>query len=332
MKPTTQTLLLAIGSVAASVAHAALNDESNVAYIGGNYLGAECLRQVSVFTNNQLLSDTGLTGGLGYGDYDTDAAKGRRFDADFDVMTASLGYTHQFEGFKLGASVSYVDTDFDSDSEDENSFSLDTDGDGWIISMGASKEWEKFSLVVQGGMGELSLDSKRENTFGEKKSDYDTSLYYFSAAVYYELYETEDWAITPFLELGYIVTESDSFSEEVSSGLGDPYSIDELEDDVPYGKIGADFEYLGFDSVIPFLTLAVWQDLGDDEVDLDGKDPIGNSFDTFEIADAAETVLSVTTGASYQVTESLSLDASVGYFSGDDVDGYNLGLAGVFSF
>lgn len=326
-----QTLLLALGGLSSSISLYAINTSDLNAYTGGNYLGAEGVRQVSGFTANQLTSNPGIAGGVSYGDYDVDEDKGRRFDGEYDVLSASIGYVHEFGGWKIGGAVSFVDTDFESVGTDTNpNVSLDTDGDGWIVSLGASKEWDKWSLILQGGIGELSLDSERENgSFATKTSDYDTSLYYLSAAVYYALLENEDWTITPFAELGYMTTETDGFTE--SNSTPDFVSLDEIEDDVPYGKIGAEIEYLGFSQFTPFLTLAVWQDLGDDEVDVDGSDSISAPFE-FEIPDAAETVFSIATGVEIEVTENFDMGASVGYFSGDDIDGYNLALSGVFTF
>ena len=332
MNYSTRLLLSLASLVWTSAVLNAQNAEDIKQYIGANYIGAEGMRQVSGQNSSQLLGEAGIFVGVGYTDTDVDDESERFFEGDYTVFTTSLGYVHAFDGFNFGAAITYFDADSDFEGTDTNDSDIEMDGDGWMFSAGASKRWEKLSLVVQGGFGELSMDGERANTFtslfGVKEADFDTSIYYLSSTVLYSLYKTEQWAITPSAELGYVVTESDGFDED---GIPDQASLDDLEDDTPYIQVGAEFEYLGFDRVTPFLSLALWYDLGDDEVDLDGTDATDAPIEG-EIPDAVETLFTITTGASVQLTDSLSLDGSLGYFTGDEIDGYNLSLAGVFSF
>tara|TARA_B110000967_G_C18868655_1_gene554127 strand:- start:1220 stop:2215 length:996 start_codon:yes stop_codon:yes gene_type:complete len=329
-KPQKSLFLLGLAGLAAPFsASAAVLNVGSSGVVGGTYLGAETIRQSGDFNRGLLSSSQGVRVGGAYGDYETDAASDRLFDSDYDVTSGSLGYIHEFDGFKLGASLTTVDTDFSSESTDTNEdVSFDTDGDGFFFALGASKSWDKLEIILQGGAGELSLDSTRDNQFGQKDSDYDVSLYFFSVTALYDLYRSETFGVKPFIELGYMSIESDSFTED---GVADNVSVDTFEDEVPYILVGADFEYLGFENALPYLSLAVWSDLGDDSVEVEGADVFEAPYE-FETPDAAETLLSATLGLGYAVTESLELDASVGVVSGDDVSGSFLALSGTFTF
>lgn len=350
--------LLGFSCLAASISASAvgLNTSDITGYVGGTYLGAETIRQSGSFNRGLLVSgqsarvagadedsdsdaeapeshvdlERGIRIGGSYGDYDSDEASDRRFDSDYDVAGVSLGYVHEFDGFKLGVSLSYIDTDFNADGTDTNpNVSLDTDGDGFFFALGASKKWEKLEVLLQGGAGEISLDSTRENgSFNEKNSDYDVSLYFFSVTALYDFYQSDRFGVQPFIELGYMSLDNDSFSESDSP---DTVSVNSFEDEVPYVYAGANFEYFGFDNLSPYLSLAVWADLGDDSVNIKGADPIGTSF-KFDVPDAAETTYSATLGLGYTITERFEVDGSVGAFTGDDISGTYVGLAGTFTF
>ena len=329
--PQKSLFLLGLGGLASvASATAGLNTSDLIGYVGGTYLGAETIRQSAGFNRGLLSSSQGVRAGGAYGDYESDEVKDRRFDSDYDVTSGSLGYVHEFDGFKIGASLTAVDTDFSAEGTDTNpNVIMDTDGDGLFLSLGASKSWDKLEIVLQGGAGELSLESERENgSFNSKTSEYDVSLYFFSVTALYDLYRSETFGIKPFIEFGYMSIESDAFSESDSP---DNVSVDTFEDEVPYVQVGADFEYLGFEAVLPYLSLAVWSDLGDDSIEVEGANSIDEPYG-FETPDAAETLLSATLGLGYVVCENFELDASVGVVSGDDVTGSFLGLSGTFTF
>lgn len=329
MKISTQVFLLSFGSLTAtSSAFAALNSNDLNAYAGGHYLAAEGLRQASVFAEDQLTAAGGLQIGVGYGDYRVDSAGDRLFDADYSVFSGTLGYVHDFDGLKIGGSFSYLTTDFKSTGTGNNQVGLKTDGNGWVVALGGAKDWDRLGLIVQGGFGVLSLDSKRETAGGVKNSNYDAPAYYLLAELSYDLVATDGWNVTPSVELGYVATETDAFTETNSPDFA---SVGKLKDNVPYAELAVDVEYLGFGSVVPFVGLGLWQDLGSDSMDLDARDSIGDPF-KFEVSDVARTVFTGTLGASVEVSERFSLGAAAGYQAGDKLQGYNLALTGLFSF
>ena len=328
--PQKTILALGVAGLAAPFSAFGLNTSDLTAYIGSAYLGAETVRQSGDFNRGLLSSSQGVSLGGAYGDHESDEGSDRRFDADFDVTTASLGYVHEFEEFKLVASLTYVDTDFSSDGTDTNpNVSLDTDGDGFFFALGAAKTWDKLEILLQGGAGKLSLDSERVNgSFNQKSSDYDVSLYYFSVTAQYDLYQSDAFGVKPFVELGYMSLENDGFSETDSP---DTVSVKSFEDEVPYVQAGADFEYLGFENLSPYLLLAVWHDFGDDSVDIKGTDPVDAPYAT-EVPDAAEALWSATLGLGYSVAENFDVDALVGIYTSDDLSGTYVGLVGTFTF
>lgn len=276
------------------------------------------------------MSGEGFALGGAYSDAEVSEDSGRRYDADLETSSISLGYVHEFDGFNVGISVSAVNSEFDSVGTDTNpNVRLESEGDGWIVTVGASKKWEKLEVVALAGSGELSFDSSRVNgSFNEKESDYDSSLFFFSVKALYEVYQSDRVEVRPFLELGYVSIENDGFKE---SNSPDFVTLDDYEDQRPYAELGLNLQYVGNETFHPYLNLSVWQDLGDDQVEIDGTDSVALPF-SIEVPDAVQTLLNAELGFSIKVTDSLNLGANIGYFAGDNLSGYSGGLSAVFSF
>lgn len=315
---------------AASAVSAAINTSDITSYAGTFALGQQGIGQASDFGSTQLLSGGGLALSGAYADADVDEDDDRRYEADLETTSISLGYVHAFDGFNLGVAISAVNNEFDADGTDLNpNVRLETEGDGWIVSVGASKQWEKLELVALAGAGELSYDNTRVNgSFNEKNSDYDSSLFFFSVKALYEVYQSDSLEIRPFLELGYVSIENDGFTE---SNSPDFVTLDDYEDQTPYAELGLNLQYVGFEAFHPYLNLSVWQDLGDDEVEIDGTDSVASPT-SFEVPDVAQTVFNAELGFAFAVTDNLDLGANVGFFTGDELSGYSAGLSAVFSF
>jgi outer membrane autotransporter protein len=309
---------------------AQVNTSDLRAYSGSLYIGAEALRQASAFSEAQLLRGSGFSAGVGLANYEVDEDEGRRFEGDVKTYTGSLAYVHAFEALNVGIAVSFVDGELDADGTDTNpNVTMDTKGDGWLVTLGASKSWEKLSLVLKGTAGELDFDSDREDgNFNPKQSDYDSTLYQIELTALYSLYTTENYALEPFARLGYASIENDGFTE---SNSPDANTIDDLEDDRPYGEIGLRGELFTLGDFVPHASIAVWQDLGDNELDFDGVDAATNSF-SFETPDAVDTAVKANLGFSWALSDGMNLGASVGYFIGDELDGVNADLALNWSF
>jgi outer membrane autotransporter protein len=247
-----------------------------------------------------------------------------------ETTSASLAYVHGFDGLNLGVVVTAVDSEVDTTGTDINpNVALESEGDGWLVTLGAAKQWERFSLVLTGTMGELSFDSDREDgNFNTKTSDYDVTLYQIELLALYALLQNEGYTLNAFAKLGYAQVENDSIEE---SNSPDAVTIDDYEDERPYAELGLTGECLSLGAFVPYVSLSVWQDLGDDEVELEGTDAATNAF-AFETPDAAETVIKAELGFAYTVSKALRLGAGVGYFEGDKIDGMNASLFGSWSF
>ncbi len=307
-----------------------INTSDLRAYTGSLYIGAESLRQTAAFTEDQLLDRTGFTLGGGYGDYEIDEETDRRFEGDLEAITGSVAYVHAFEALKVGIVLSAANGELDSEGTDSNAVALESEGDGWLLSLGAAKSWDKLSLVLQGTIGELSLDSKRATAVpGIKEADYDLSLYQIELMAAYALVENKDFLIHPFTKLGYRGLENDAFVEE--SPAADRLEFDAFEDDQPYAEAGVSGMLMTLGDFVPRASLSVWQDLGDDETEFEGRDPVPNSF-AFEAPDAVGTMVKGELGFGWTLDNDLSLDASAGYLIADELDGFNLAASLTYSF
>jgi outer membrane autotransporter protein len=301
------------------------NTEEQRAYVGSTYIGSESLRQSSAFLDGVLAGSGGISAGASYANYDVNEDSDRRFEGDYQTMGGSLGYMHAFEGFNLGVSATFIDSEFEAESTTINPGVVETEGDGWIVSVGASKSWERLSLSVLGAIGELSFDSTRSNTFGPKDSDYDLSLYQLELAALYALISNDDFDLSPFAKLGYISLENDGFEESVAD---DVLTAEDFEDEVPYAEVGIHAALKSLGEFVPYASASVWQDLGDDSVEIEYSRIALNT----EIPDAAGTVIKGELGFGFTAGESLYFGGSLGYFAGDEIDGFNAGIFGAWSF
>lgn len=314
------TLFTGFSLLCAVSASYALNTGEQLSYTGSFYIGNESLRQSGEFIDSKLLGDSGLSAGSGFSDSDLDDDTNRLFEGDFDAVTASIAYIHAFDSVNLGVFGSFVSSNLEVESTGANVATLETDADGWILGVGASTQWEKLSLSAKASFGSLSLDSERINTFGTKDSNYDTTMMNLELLALYELLQNETYALRPFLKLGYTALENDDINEPVSAP--DDVAIKSFEDDTPYAEIGVHADYNGFDTIFPFASLSVWQDLGDDEVELETQ----NGALQADVPDVEQTVFKLKAGVDFMVNEDLSVGASIGYLVGDSIDGVNAGL------
>lgn len=329
MKKTNLLVLIAsLGLASASFGQINTSDLSG--YTGSLYLGAQSLDQASGFTGEQLLRNPGLSLGGAYSDYSVDDDTDRRFEGDVETYSGSVAYVHAFDAFNLGVVLTAVDGTLEVDGTDLNpDVTMDTEGDGWLVSVGAAKSWERLSLVLTGTVGDLSLNSDREDgNLNTKTSDYDMTMYQIELAAFYAWILDEDYSLSTFAKIGYAAIENDGIDE---SNSPDAVTLDDYEDERPYAVIGIHGELLSLGSFVPYASLSVWQDLGDSEVELEGVDAATNVF-AFEVPDAAETAIRGEVGFNYAISEDWSLAASAGYFSADAIDGFDLGLSAVFSF
>lgn len=295
------------------------------AYVGSTYIGSESLRQSSAFLDGVLAGSGGISAGASYADYDVNDDTDRRFEGDYQTMGGSLGYMHAFDGFNLGVSATFIESEFEAESTTINPGVVETEGDGWIVSVGASKSWERLSLSVRGAIGELGFDSTRSNNFAPKNADYDLSLYQLELAGAYALISNDDFDLSPFAKLGYISLENDGFEE--STALDD-LTAEDFEDEVPYAEIGVHAALKSLGEFVPYASASVWQDLGDDAVEIEYN---RSGLDT-EIPDAVGTVIKGELGFGFAVSESFHLGGALGYFSSDEIDGFNAGLFGTWTF
>jgi len=324
MKTTTSLISLASLAAASASFAAVPNTGEQRAYVGSLYMGNESLRQSSSFLNGLLAGTAGVSAGGNYADYDFDDDTDRRFEGDFETMSGSIGYLHEFEGFNIGVAATFVESDFEADSTTTNPGVVETDGDGWILTLGASKTWERLALSVKGSVGELSFDSTRSNAFAPKNSDYDLSMYQFELVGEYAAITKEEFDLSPFAKLGYISLENDGFAE---SNSADDISFGDYEDDLPYAELGVKATLKTLGSFAPYATASVWQDLGDDEVELEGA-----GVNPIDVPDVAETVIKAGLGFGWMANDSWTFGGQLGFFSGDEVDGFILGLSGTYSF
>jgi outer membrane autotransporter protein len=326
----TVLLVTLFALVAASTSFAqALNTSDIRGYVGSFYIGEKSLRQAASFSNEQLLYGLGISIGGDYSDFDVDEDTDRRFEGNVQTFSGSVAYVHAFEDFNLGIVLTTVSGELDVEGTlpDE---ALKSDGDGFLFTLGAAKQWERLSLTLTGTIGELSFDSERESALASaatKKSDYDVTLYQLELTALYALIQNEDFHLSPFLTFGYSSLENDAFEESATT---DSFTFDSFEDDSPYVELGINGQLLTLGNFVPYAAVSVWQDLGDDEVEFRvarvGRTP------EFETPDAAQTVFYGNVGFAWMINQSWDLDAGVGYFSGDKIDGFNLSLSTTFSF
>ncbi|MFP4261632.1 MAG: autotransporter outer membrane beta-barrel domain-containing protein [Opitutales bacterium] len=311
-----------------------LNTGDTIAYVTNLYIGAESLRQSSDFTDNQVFGAGGLSAGVGYADYDYDNDPPRNFDGDFQTGSFSLAYVHQFESFNVGLSFSYIDGESEGDGERANPGKLESDADGWLISLFAGKQWERLSLSAKGTVGELSVDTTRQTDAAltlvpprpARISDSDLTLYQIELVALYALLSNADMDLSPFVKLGYTSLENDGFEE---SATFDSFRYEEFEDEIPYAELGIKASWKSFGPFQPYAGASIWQDLADDEVNLEVSSPTSDERD---VPDAMSTVLKAKLGFDYLISEDISLGASLGYLSGDELDGMNLSLAASWQF
>ena len=106
---------------------------------------------------------------------------------------------------------------------------------------------------------------------------------------------------------------------------------------MPYVELGVTVRYLDFDLFIPYASISVWQDLGDDDVKLKARQ-VGffSTEPSFpvekKVADPVETIMNYAFGCEANVTDDIHLKAEAVYFSGGDIEGYRLGLSANYSF
>jgi hypothetical protein len=318
------TSLTALVAVSSSFASVPINEER--AYVGSFYIANESLRQSASFMDGLLLGAGGLSAGGHYADYDFDRDTDRNFEGDFETMSGSLGYLHEFDGFNLGFSATLVDATLDAEAI-ASSNNVAMDGEGWVLSAGASKSWEGFDFSLKASLGELGFDSTRNSQgFATKDSDYELWMYQLELAGEYALVENEDYDLSPFAKLGYISLENDNFDEDPAAT--DAITFADFEDETPYAELGVKGVLKSFGRFTPYATASVWRDLGDDAVELeDAAD--GASAD---VPDAAETVIKGGLGFGWMVNDAWTISGEVGFFSGDEIDGFNLGLSGSYTF
>ncbi|MEM1221857.1 MAG: autotransporter outer membrane beta-barrel domain-containing protein [Verrucomicrobiota bacterium] len=327
-----QFLLSVFASITfAGVSYAQFNTSDINGYIGGFYIGDQALNQATAFTQSQIRTGSGVSAEVAYSDYEASEDEGRRFKGDVTTGSGSIGYVHDFDFLSVGIGLSGTSGELDAEGTDINpNVTLESEADGWLITLGAGKTWEKFSLVLTGTAGELSADTDREAVVGAatKTADYDLSLFQVEFSALYELITNETFSLSALAKLGYTSLEADGFTE---SAAIDAVEIDDFEDDRTYGVIGLEGALLSLGSFIPYASVSVWQDFGDDEVELSGFDPASNEFST-EIPDAVETAILGKVGFDYEIGEDWLVGASVGFFSGDDVDGFDASLGATFRF
>lgn len=306
----------------------AQNTEQIHSFVGGAYMGSESINQVSGSVISELYGKGGLSGIISYSDFETDYALERTYDGSYEVFSGTLGYTYASDSFSAGLYLSAVTAELDAGGFISNLDSVVTDGDGMLISIGIAKSWNKFRAAILAGAGELSYDTQRESILGVKDSDYDVSLYYFSLNAMYDLYVTEKYALTPFLELGYQSMETDDIEEPLGF---DRASIDSFENEIPYAELGIRFDYLAFERFKPFASLSYWSNLGDDTTELDGT--VGGFFNfNVETEYAIQQAVISEFGFGLALSDTFDLGVSAGFFSASDAEGFNVGLSGSFLF
>jgi outer membrane autotransporter protein len=280
-------------------------------------------------TAHALRSEGGLSVSGMFSEYDSDSDTERQYEGDRETSGATFGYVHVLENVSLAASVTVFETETELEGTDTNGGTFESDGDGLVISLGAGSQFGDFSLSAVGGWGETSSDAERVGTFGLMEADFDTTFYYLEFALTYDWIVEEDYSIRPSAKLGYQAIETESFDEETAILLSDRTDFDNIEDEVLYVELAIIAEYYGFGQLVPFASVSIWQDLGESEVELEGETLSTLSSD---VPDLFETVFSATVGVNFDINEQFSVGAAAEYFSGDELDGYNLGLSGNFTF
>lgn len=278
-----------------------------------------------------LRSEGGLSLSGVYSSYDLDSDTERQYEGDRDVTGGTLGYVQVFDGVALGATLSFLQSDSEFDGTDANGGGFESDGDGIVFSLGAASQLGDFYLSIVGGWGEFSNDSERAGAFGRMEADYDTTFYFVETKLTYDWIVEEDYSVRPSVSLGFQSLEIDGFSEETASaGLSDRTDYESIEDDVFYAKLEILAEYYGYGRFVPYASVSAWHDLGDSEVELQGQSGVIQL--STDVPDLFETVFTGELGFSYNVNEQFVLGAAVAYFTGNELDGFDLGLSAVFSF
>jgi hypothetical protein len=265
-------------------------------------------------------------------DFESSSVDDRLYEGDSEITGATLSYVQAFEALSLGASITFYQTEKDLESDDGNKLPFESDGDGIVLTIGASKQIGDFSLSAVGGWGNSSTDTER--TFiNAIDSDYDTNFYFLEAQLTYDWLVDENYAVRPSLSVGYQSIQVEGFQESISILLDNDSRYNDIEDDVPYAELSLLAEYYGFDQFVPFVALSVWQDLGSSEVELEGNsNGLGAAPFASDVPDLFETLLSGKIGFIYEINESFDLGASAEYFTGDEVDGFSLGLSATYAF
>jgi len=307
---------------------AAPNTPEQRGYAGSLYVGAEAWRQSSTVFDYALFSGQSLVGGLSFASYDIEEETGRGIEGDTDVMSGSVGYFHEFEGFNIGLMINVLDANLEVKGSNTPAVSeLDNDGDGFLVTVGAGKRWDSLTVTMQASAGELSFDSERLSAFPfAKNADYDLQILGFELAAAYALIDEEAYTLTPFAKLGYVLLENDGFEEGAAGTPNDARIYADFEDEQPFVEVGVDAQLLNLAPFIPRASVSIWQDLGDDEVEYE-TDAV-----TYKTPDAVQTVVEARLGFDWAISEEILLGASVGYFAGDEIDGVNGDLALVWRF
>ncbi len=319
------------------MANPALNGD-RLAHVAGlqatSFSGVEAANSMGA----AVRGPSGASVASSYSEYDSDSASDREYQGDVQMLSSSLAYVHDFSSFSLGASLGYLEHDLDFDNTNGAGGSLSTEADGFLFSVGGATDLGDFTLSLVGGWGQLETDALLRNSEGSNRTDYDTDFYFVAATAVYHWIEDTSYSVSPWLTLGFQSIRIDHFSEiDGATGTFGQTEYDDLEDEVPYVEVGLKVRYLGFDSVTPYASLSVWNDLGDDQVDFSSKavDFLGTE-PTFEVdrevADSVRTLLNYVIGCEVTLTDEIGVTAEATYFDGGEIEGYRLGLSGNYKF
>lgn len=329
--------LFCLNSSLFALANPAFNGD-RLAHVAGLQATSFTSLEAANAMGKAVRNKSGLNVSGSYSDYNSGDESGREYKGDVELHSSSLAYVHKFSNFSLGGSFSYIEQDLNFKNTDGAGGLSSSNADGYTFSAGGATELGDFTLTLVGGFGQLSTDSSLRNDDGRTNTDYDTDFYFVAATVIYNWIENDTYSLQPWLTLGYQSMRIGNFSE-IKGGVGTfgQTEYDDLEDEVPYAELGVTVRYLDFDLIIPYASISVRQDLGDDAVKLNARQLTNLATEPNfpvekKVADPVETIMNYAFGCEANVTDDIHVKAEAAYFSGGDIDGYRLGLSANYSF
>lgn len=189
------------------------------------------------------------------------------------------------------------------DQGDITSATLDADADGFLVGAIASYVIQpEMNLIVTGGVtyGSYEYDGDRDSLLGTVDFNADSDVFDVHFGIEGDAYSTENFRLSPFLQVHYITADTDGFSE---SGNGSALLVDGMDDDAFFAEIGLKAQYQVSTKFSVNGHVGYTHNFMDSDREVSAA--LGGAAFTVNSPGLGEDFVTLGVGAQYQATENL---------------------------